>query len=99
MCIGFHPLVHDFYNVYEILHLPEADAEELTRGCKLQDIGQQRPPEVNAEEFARAYKIPDIGPQSSANGKNLVFLYLESFEKTYFDENLFPGLAVELKKI
>ncbi|WP_157976631.1 sulfatase-like hydrolase/transferase [Parahaliea mediterranea] len=31
--------------------------------------------------------------------KNLVFIYLESFERTYFDEALFPGLAPNLKAL
>ncbi len=31
--------------------------------------------------------------------KNLVLIYGESFERTYFDERLFPGLTPELRKL
>ena len=31
--------------------------------------------------------------------KNVVYLYLESFERTYLDERLFPGLAPNIKKL
>jgi hypothetical protein len=31
--------------------------------------------------------------------KNLVYIYLESFERTYLDEKLFPGLAPNLKRL
>jgi phosphoglycerol transferase len=33
------------------------------------------------------------------SGKNLVYIYLESFERTYLDEAIFPGLAPNLKAI
>ena len=33
------------------------------------------------------------------NNKNLVYIYLESIERTYFDESLFPGLMPNLKRI
>jgi len=31
--------------------------------------------------------------------KNFIYIYAESFEKTYFDETRFPGLVVELKHL
>lgn len=33
------------------------------------------------------------------NGKNLVYLYLESFERTYLDQQIFPGLAPNLRRL
>ena len=39
------------------------------------------------------------GSIESKNLKNIVFIYLESLERTYFDEQLFPGLVKQLKKL
>lgn len=33
------------------------------------------------------------------NGKNIVYLYLESFENLYLNENIFPGLAPNLQQL
>lgn len=33
------------------------------------------------------------------NKKNIVYIYLESIERTYFDENLFPGLMPNMEKL
>ena len=33
------------------------------------------------------------------NSKNIIFLYLEQFEQTYTDENLFPGLTPNINKL
>jgi hypothetical protein len=35
----------------------------------------------------------------SQNRKNVVYLFLESLERTYFDETLFPGLLPRLKRL
>ena len=37
--------------------------------------------------------------KNNGNDKNLVFIYLESFEKTYLDNSLFPNLAPNLNKL
>jgi phosphoglycerol transferase len=31
--------------------------------------------------------------------KNIIYLYLEQFERTYFDESIFPGLTPNLKRL
>lgn len=44
------------------------------------------------------YLVPDFA-EIDLNGKNLVYLYLESVERTYLDESLFPGLTPNLQKL
>lgn len=39
-----------------------------------------------------------IGRIDNFEKYNLVFIYAESFERTYFDENIFPGLVRQLKE-
>lgn len=48
-------------------------------------------------DFYNYYNVPDI--KKEGESKNFVFIYLESLEYTYFDENVFPGLVDNLKKI
>lgn len=42
--------------------------------------------------------LPDTFP-SVIKKKNLVFLYAESLERTFFDDRVFPGLVTELKEL
>ena len=44
------------------------------------------------------YLIPDDAT-ANLNNKNLVYIYLESVERTYLDENIFPGLMPNLRRI
>lgn len=56
--------------------------------------------DINLEQsndFYQYYVEPTI--KSSGNDKNLVYIYLESFEKTYLDNELFPRLAPNLNKL
>lgn len=48
-------------------------------------------------DFYSYYKTPTR--QISGNKPNLVYIYAESLERTYFDEKAFPDLAPELSKI
>lgn len=48
--------------------------------------------------FKDNYKIPK-NQVLDLNNKNLVFIYLESFESLYLDEDLFPGLSKWLNKL
>lgn len=48
-------------------------------------------------DFYSHYKVPD--KKITGNKPNLVYIYAESLERTYFDEQSFPGLAPELSKI
>lgn len=50
-----------------------------------------------SQDFSSYYVNDEIVWEG--NGKNLVYLYLESFENTYLDENIFPWLAPNLQKI
>ncbi|MBL7053842.1 sulfatase-like hydrolase/transferase [Patescibacteria group bacterium] len=47
--------------------------------------------------FYEFYKHPRI--RQIAKSKNLVFIYAEGLERTYFDEAIFPDLTKNLKKI
>jgi phosphoglycerol transferase len=48
--------------------------------------------------FAAHYRAPDLGPEPPAR-RNLVFIYAEGLERTYFDEALFPGLMVGMRQL
>lgn len=49
-------------------------------------------------DFNKYYKKPTVSSQKT-NGMNLVYIYAESLEKTYFDESLFPGLMKNIKEL
>lgn len=51
----------------------------------------------SSQNFNEYYQEPDIS-QVNQN-KNIVFIYAESLEQTYFDENIFPGLMTNLKEL
>lgn len=48
-------------------------------------------------KFSEYYKTPSIQSLSDEH-PNLVYIFAESFETTYFDETLFPSLAENLKE-
>ena len=48
-------------------------------------------------EFYKYYKMPAI--RRAGKSKNLIFIYAESLEQTYFDNELFPGLMKGLSEI
>ena len=45
------------------------------------------------------YKAPYIAGTPSHAPQNIVFIYAEGFERTFFDEGRFPGLIKELRKL
>lgn len=47
--------------------------------------------------FDKYYKEPNI--KEINKNKNLVFIYAESLERTYFDEKIFPGLMKNIKEL
>lgn len=51
-----------------------------------------------ANDFYEYYKTPNDSNQSS-NKKNIVFIYAESLEKSYFDTAIFPNLVPELSEL
>ncbi len=48
------------------------------------------------EPFWKYYRTPYI-KSNDRTSKNLIFIYAESFERTYFDEEIFPGLIKKLR--
>ncbi|SMP45777.1 phosphatidylglycerol-membrane-oligosaccharide glycerophosphotransferase [Desulfonatronum zhilinae] len=48
--------------------------------------------------FSDLYHVPHIAP-GTGQPKNLVYIYAESLERTYFDESLFPGLIQGLREM
>jgi phosphoglycerol transferase len=51
-------------------------------------------PELSFNTF---YQQPVL--EKIQNKKNIVYIYAESFERTYFNENVFPGLITEIKEL
>ena len=60
---------------------------------------QQSSTSIFSEQFEDYYREPVIGQQKSGNPKNLVFIYAEGLERTWFDERLFPGVMQSLSKL
>lgn len=50
------------------------------------------------DEFQQYFHESHISPNGQPI-KNLVFIYAESLERTYFNESVFPGLMTELKAL
>ncbi len=48
--------------------------------------------------FFKYYRTPFLHPAQKEH-RNFVYIYAESLERTYFDEQLFPGLAPHLKRL
>lgn len=51
----------------------------------------------SSNDFQHYYKTE--ASAQKGNGLNVVYIYAESLERTYMDENLFPGLIRHLKKL
>ena len=49
-------------------------------------------------DFEDYYRLPDIKPDAG-NHKNLVVIYAESLERSYFDEDVYPGLITRLREL
>jgi len=49
------------------------------------------------DNFYQKYNFPKLNKISE--NKNLIFIYAEGFERTYFDEKIFPSLTPNLKVI
>jgi phosphoglycerol transferase len=54
---------------------------------------------LDASQIRKLRALYDTAPRSIAGDKNLVVLYLESVEATYFDEDIFPGLLPALQEL
>jgi len=65
----------------------------------LRDIARHLwPAAPETASFRRLYHKPRIEPVHPTH-PNLVFIYAESMERTYFDESLFPGLTPRLRAL
>lgn len=53
---------------------------------------------IDSDNFATHYKVSELRPITD-KPKNLIFIYAESLERTYFDQDQFPGLIRELRKL
>ncbi len=54
---------------------------------------------VNRLDFNKYYREPNVVKKSSVRKRNLVFIYAEGLERTYFDESIFPGLIKGLRQL
>jgi len=52
----------------------------------------------STSDFDQYYRKPEIKPNGKPR-RNLVFIYAESLERTYFDQTVFPGLMENLSLI
>ncbi len=52
-----------------------------------------------SHDFNEYYAKPDLQTLSRFGDLNLVYIYAESLEKTYFDETIFPDLVPKLKDL
>lgn len=50
------------------------------------------------ENFLDHYRMPKVEALTDEH-PNLIYIYAESLERTYFDQNLFPGLIKGLRKL
>ncbi len=55
-------------------------------------------PPAEVAAFHTYYRAPSLTPVSSEH-PNLVYIYCESLERTYFDEKIFPGLIHDLRDL
>ncbi|MBE2213024.1 MAG: sulfatase-like hydrolase/transferase [Opitutaceae bacterium] len=60
--------------------------------------GHLHPAAPEAASFRRLYQKPFIEPVADTP-RNLVFIHVESVERTYFDESIFPGLMPRLRAL
>lgn len=54
--------------------------------------------ESDGTPFSKYYRTPYLH-STEAKPRNFVFIYAESLERTYFDEQVFPGLITHLNKL
>ena len=62
------------------------------------DLKQLLWPREAGADFFRYYR-PPVLKATAEQHPNFVFIFAESFERTYFDETIFPGLVNELREL
>jgi phosphoglycerol transferase len=85
-----HPAVHDLLNIY--------DVNPITKISNWQENLFEDQAEKSEPSFDAYYQIPKLS-NAHPRSPNIVYLYLESVERTYFDQSLFPGLTPELQAL
>lgn len=53
--------------------------------------------ETDSNEFYVYYRTPDLRP--IGKDRNLIFVYAEGLERTLFNEQIFPGIVQDLRKV
>lgn len=89
---------HDYSQLYSVLALILALASIKTTPA-YQQVAALIKSQVSKgdSDFDSHYKVP--GKTLRGDRPNLVYIYAESLERTYFDEQAFPQLAPELSEI
>lgn len=87
--LALHPAIHDLARV-----MP-AQAPAMASFASAETSKRARQAE---EDFNRHY-VQTAARLAAEVRKNLVFIYAESLERTYFDESIFPGLMPHLRAI
>jgi len=86
-----------------MLHPATADIVRLMPGQApalavfASEDGRQR--ERQAQEEFERYYLQATARQATGARKNLIFIYAESLERTYFNEAIFPGLMPRLRAL
>ncbi len=89
---------HNYSKLYSLLALVLAAASIKTTPAYQQVSDLIRSQVAKGDsDFYSHYKVP--GKNLRGERPNLVYIYAESLERTYFDDKAFPGLAPELNRI
>ncbi|AUX73979.1 phosphatidylglycerol--membrane-oligosaccharide glycerophosphotransferase [Erwinia pyrifoliae] len=89
---------HNYSPLYSVLALILALASIKTTPAYQQVTALiQSQADKGDSDFYSHYRAP--AKRLDGKQPNLVYIYAESLERTYFDDGAFPGLAVELNKI
>jgi len=89
---------HNYSQLYSVLALVLALASIKTTPAYQQvtDLIKSQVAKGDSDFYSH-YKVP--GKNLRGDRPNLVYIYAESLERTYFDDNAFPELAPELSQI
>lgn len=80
-----HPAVSDLYWIFQ----------PSMKNILMSDVGSSSTPEGYVD-----VSLDGLMPETESSARfNLIYLYLESLERTYLDENVFPGLTPNLNKL
>ncbi len=86
----FHPAITDLLEVFNLPYNAQV--------VPVSDNTAVKSREIVSDHFNDNYHLPVIRSRSK-NPPNLVMIYLEGLERTYFDESRFPGLIKSLREV